>query len=203
VIEAETPQLRLLLDECVSRRLVVSLSMRKNFDIVHTVDIAGLGWGAQDEDIMQYAVQTGRIVITQDTDFLHECLRRNVAVAYYYAGRVTFYDDLPDLRLGRHYNLKKEHVHTGSPILHLAKYRLGGVYLGLRKRYRVHILQPSQKITRPIVKQCKRPFREYLKCRRKAKLLKASKCKVCGVHCRDTQRLRNHMIHDHYGLSCA
>jgi predicted nuclease of predicted toxin-antitoxin system len=200
IVNPHDKALCILLDECVTRRLVVSLPADKKIDVEHSVDVAGLGWGANDEDIMQYAMKTDRILVTQDVILVHECLRRNVAVAKYHMGKATFYDgSISTLQLGAHYNYNKKHVRmTVEKRPRTIRYCLVGVYLRLRRYYRKYVMKQGKRIIFRLFGWPLRKYRDQQRKKQKARSLRISKCKICGTLCKDTLRLRNHMKNSHY-----
>jgi len=83
---------RLLLDECLSQRLVPLLE-EAGHDVIHVVD-NGLG-GRVDDDVLESARTEGRVLVSSDTDF-GELLARGDAA-------------LPSLILFRQGNRAPEH----------------------------------------------------------------------------------------------
>ncbi|WP_415283913.1 DUF5615 family PIN-like protein [Candidatus Nitrososphaera sp. FF02] len=86
---------RLLLDECVSSRLVRHECI---LEIKHSV--LAVRCGARDDEVLQHAKATGQTIVTADFDFIRKCISAKVRVAAYYDGNAYF--------------LKKQALHFGQ-----------------------------------------------------------------------------------------
>lgn len=163
--EAQDRALRVLIDECVTRRLIVKLPKSANFDIVHSVDVQELGWGASDSEILRFLQRAEYdLFVTADNALIKDCVRHGIRSAKYDMGKI-YLESGEVLTVGKY-----RPSGTGDGVLKQRrkslKYRIKGVYFGLRRRYR-----------------------EY----RAEKMRRASKCKICGVQCRSPARLQGHL----------
>jgi predicted nuclease of predicted toxin-antitoxin system len=75
---------KLLLDECVTRRVILT---NNDIDIQQSVEVNGLGWGATDSKIRAYAKFRSKVVVSSDYNMLCQCLDNGVQTALYYKGR--------------------------------------------------------------------------------------------------------------------
>lgn len=78
----------LLLDECVTSRLILNVSKEIAANIEHSRFVECLGKGASDDKILKYAKSTGQTLITADRQLIRKCLRKNVKVGDYRNGTV-------------------------------------------------------------------------------------------------------------------
>lgn len=53
----------------------------------HSAEIEGLGWGARDCKIEEYANQKGFVLVTRDMGLLGRCLDHGIKTAFYYKGK--------------------------------------------------------------------------------------------------------------------
>jgi predicted nuclease of predicted toxin-antitoxin system len=83
-------QLRFLLDEDTERRLKSELS-KAGHDVERVVTVDELGTGSDDTEVREYAVETDRIIVTHDDDFLTFSHDSHAGVFY-----------VPDQRLSAH-----------------------------------------------------------------------------------------------------
>lgn len=81
---ADTARNTLLLDECVTRRVVIR---NDGIKAIHSIDLAELGVGANDDKILRYVEQTGITFASRDFYLVGRCLERNVKVAIYHKGK--------------------------------------------------------------------------------------------------------------------
>jgi hypothetical protein len=80
---AETARNTLLLDECVTRRVVIR---NDGIKAVHSVGQVGIG--AKDSDILRYAQETGMRIITRDFKLFCQSLDNDVDAGFYYKGKI-------------------------------------------------------------------------------------------------------------------
>lgn len=186
------PRLRLVLDECVSRRL--SVKRRTKYDISHTIDI--LGWGTSDSEIVRYLL-TGEYdyFVTSDRGLLRDCERHGVRAVRYHRGSLYF-ETGEVVELGKH----SIYFNKGDGRRAKISYRLKGYFFCARRHYRKHVQRPLRKQALRLVRKCA-VFRarlgdEIMRARKR----KLSKCKICKLQCRNPSRLANHLIHNHKGL---
>ncbi|AIF84170.1 hypothetical protein NTE_02115 [Candidatus Nitrososphaera evergladensis SR1] len=178
MIKVETPCKRLLLDECVTRRLVLRLPKSANIDIEHSLDVAGLGMAASDDDILAYAIKTNRTIVTIDRKFIRECLIKKVPVATYDKGTARFHGSGESLWLGKHYEYRKVSVRLIEAEKKTLMGNVRNCVYGSRRHIRKHI--------RPVILL-------YRKLKAMTPQGRRSKCKVCGIQHRSPQRLQNHL----------
>ena len=67
---------KLLLDECVTRRVITTDAGN---DVQHSVD--AVGWGAKDSVIRNYAKSTGQTIVSRDYNMLCQCLDNGIGTA--------------------------------------------------------------------------------------------------------------------------
>jgi hypothetical protein len=79
----ETTRNTLLLDECVTRRVVIR---NEDVKVIHSVGQVGIG--ADDKEILKYAQKTGVTIVTRDFRLFCQSLDSAVDAAIYYKGKI-------------------------------------------------------------------------------------------------------------------
>lgn len=118
---------RLVLDECVSRRLVVESPQGIKFEVKHTIE--ALGFGASDNEILRY-LHRGDYdwFVTSDKALIKDCKRHGINVVRYHRGSLYF-ESTEIMRIGTHYLFDE-----GNGVYRCSLgFRLRGLYFDLRQ----------------------------------------------------------------------
>lgn len=128
---------RLLLDECVSSRLLVKTTANWRFEIEHSLELQELGRGASDNEILRY-LHRGEydLFVTADRAFIRDCQRHGMNVALYNKGKVYF-NNGKVVKLGTHYrNFGSKEARMQNRFLFIQDN-----YFVLRRRFSKHVIK--------------------------------------------------------------
>ena len=182
---------KLLLDECVSLQFCLNLPKNMQLEIVHTVDIRGLGFGASDTAILQHIENCEYdYFVTADRALIRRCLKMGIKVAKYQNDRVYALDSNKVIISGKRKPFYKIQIRAEQS----CEREIRRMILRTIRRMSMALHKRRKAILRPL----HRWQNERLHRRRQREVANASRCNVCGLQCRSTIRLRNHLKNDHY-----
>lgn len=173
---------KVLLDECVTRRVIIKSSASTDYEIRHTVDIKGLGWGAKDEKIVSYLLRNSDCMfVTADRELMQKCLELKLQVgpAVSDAGIAYFFQDNELVYLGDYFGYDNYHVRYKDPT-YIRQSQFRRFFRMLRRR---------------IIRRVKSSL--CLAQRIKIQSHKPAPCTICGLQCRTNRTLENHLNNDH------